>query len=479
MTLKNKILGNLRWMLLAKFSCQTISWISTLLVMRILQPEDYGLIAMAAVLVSLMTMINEMGLGQAIIQADNLTETKIRQCFGLVVLVNSASYVVLCLLAPVMAWFFGEEKLSLVIPVIGLQFLIQIFLVIPNALLDKNLRFRERSIYEIGTSITGTLATLLMAYSGFGIWSIILGTLGTAAWYTALINWKFPFPHPPTFRFGGIGDIAKFGLMTVLSRVLWFIYSQADTLLVGRLLGKTVLGFYSVGVQIATLPLVKISGIFNQLAMAGFSQIKNDAQRIRDSVILVARVASFLSVPVFWGIAAVAGDFVELFLGSTWVPAILPLQSIAIMLPVRVLSIALSQAVNAVGRPELNVINLAIACIVMPLAFMVGIHYWGLPGICYAWVLVYPVWFVYVLRQGLPTVSLKVREYFGNIAPPYLFGAVMLGIVLVARNLVPFESWQRLVILIAIGAATYGSLFWIFAKNYSIQVITAFRKDKN
>lgn len=479
MTLKNRILGNLRWMLIAKFSCQTISWISTLLVMRILQPEDYGLIAMAAVLISLMTMVNEMGLGQAIIQSDNLNQTKIRQCFGLVVLVNSSSYIVLCLLAPAMAWFFGEDKLALIIPIIGLQFLIQIFLVIPSALLDKELRFRERAIYEVGTSVSGTLATLWMAYSGFGIWSIIFGNLGMVTLYTALINWKFPFPHLPTFKFSGIGDMARFGLMTVAGRILWFCYSQADTLLVGRLLGKTVLGFYSVGVQVATLPLVKVSGIFNQLAMAGFSQIKNDPQRLRHSVLLVARVASFLSVPVFWGIAAVADDFVKLFLGSSWEAAILPLQCIAIMLPFRVLSIALSQVVNAVGRPDLNVINMAVACVVMPGSFVIGIQFWGLTGICYAWVLIYPIWFLYALLQGLPTVGLRLREYCQNIAVPYLFGALMLALVISVRDILPLDGWLRLCTLIAIGATTYSSLCWMFAHEYSINVISTFRKDKN
>lgn len=477
MSLKNKILVNLQWMLLAKFSCQAISWVSTLLVMRILHPDDYGLIAMAAVLVNLMAMVNEMGIGQAIVQADNLTENKIRQCYGIVILINLFSYILLCLLSPVMVWFFGEEKLSLVIPVIGLQFLMQIFLVIPNALLDKKLIFRERAIYEVGASVTGTLLTLLMAYCGLGVWSIIIGNLWVVAFCAILINYKFPFRHLPSFKFVDIGDIAKFGLMAVLGRILWFFYSQADTLLVGRFLGKAALGFYSVGVQIATLPLVKISGIFSQLAMAGFSRIKNDVQRIRDSVILVARVSSFFSVPIFWGISAVSSDFVGVVLGEAWNQAIFPLQCIAIMLPFRVLSIAISQAVNAVGRPELNVVNLFVACVVMPLAFVVAMHYWGLAGVCYAWLVIYPLWFIYVLFQCLPLFDIKVGEYFRNIAPSFIFGALMFLIVVGARSFVPFDGFQKLVLLVFIGAGTYVALFLIFAKNYSSQVICAVRKD--
>ena len=88
MTLKNIILDNLRWLLFAKLGSQLITWISTLFVMRILRPEDYGLLAMAMILVSLLTMINEMGLGQAIVQAERIDEYRIRQCFGLITLVN-------------------------------------------------------------------------------------------------------------------------------------------------------------------------------------------------------------------------------------------------------------------------------------------------------------------------------------------------------------------------------------------------------
>lgn len=477
MSLKNTILGNLRWMLLTKLGCQVISWASTLFVMRLLRPEDYGLIAMASILLSLMTMVNEMGLGQAIIQADGVDEYKIRQCFGLVVIVNVCSYIVLCLLAPVMAWVFSESTLTLMIPVIGLQFLVQIFLVVPSALLDRKLMFRERSIYEIGTAVTGTVSTLLMALGGLGVWSIIFGNLGMVVIYTVLINLRFPFAHSPVFRFKGIGAMAKFGLLTVTGRVLWFFYSQADTFLVGRMLGKTILGFYSVGVQVATLPLVKISGIFNQLAMAGFSQIKNDRAKIRDSVIVVARVSSFIAIPIFWGIAAVASDFVTLILGDTWKPAIFPLQCIATMLPVRVLSIALSQAVNAVGRPELNVINMMVACIVMPAAFIIGILGWGLEGICLAWILIYPLWFLYVLRQCLPILNLRVLDYVRSVAPPYLIGGGMALVVIFARDWIGFVDWLRFTAQVVIGALVYAGLFMAFAKKYSMEAISTMRRD--
>lgn len=477
MTLKNVILDNLRWLLFAKLGSQLITWISTLYVMRILRPEDYGLLAMAMILVSLLTMINEMGLGQAIVQAEKIDEYKIRQCFGLITLVNSGSYFLLCALTPFVAWYFDEEKLFTLLPVIGIQFLIQIFLVIPSALLDRELRFREKSIFEFSTSIAGAIATLMMALAGFGVWAIVLGNLAAATIYVILINWRFPFAHTPVFRFTGIYSIARFGFFTILNRILWYFYSQVDTLFVGRLLGATMLGYYSVGVQIASLPLIKVSGIFNQLALAGFSSMRNDQKRIGEGVLSVACVSSFVSVPLFWGISSVASDFVILVLGVEWEPAILPLRCIALVLPLRVLSIALAQSVNAVGRPDLNVVNLAVACIVLPLAFFIGIHFWGLQGVCIAWVVVYPAWFFFVLRQGLPKLLLGTKCYLKNIAPPYMFGALMFINVSLAREFLPFGQWLKFFLLVLIGAISYSALIWFFAREYTVTAISAFRRD--
>jgi teichuronic acid exporter len=479
MTFKNIILGNLRWMLLSKLGSQLIIWSSTILVMRILKPEDYGLIAMATILVGLLTMVNEMGLGQAIVQAKDVSDYEIRQCFGLVMLVNSCSYVLLCALSPLVSWFFDDERLITIIPIIGIQFLIQIFVVIPSAMLDRGLRFRERSIYELTTATLGAIVTLIMAVNGYGVWAIIVGNLFMTSVYVILVNWRFPFPHKPAFNFSGVGGMAQYGGLTVLNRFLWYFYSQVDSVIVGRLLGTVILGAYSVGVQIASLPLVKVAGIFNQLAFASFSNMKDDVVRIGGGIILVAQVASFISVPIFWGLAVVANEFVTLILGAEWELAVLPLQCMALILPLRVLSISLAQAINAIGRPGLNSMNLAVACVLMTLAFAVGVSLWGIVGVCISWVVVYPLWFVYTLRQGLPKLGLKPLTYLIKIAPPYVLGAIMVSIVWSVRGILPFDELINLALLIFIGGLSYAALSFIFTKSYALRAISVLRLDKS
>ncbi len=478
MTFKNTILNNLRWIIFAKFGSQLIIWGSTLLVMRVLQPEDYGIIAMATILVGLLSMVNEMGLGQAIVQADEISDYKIQQCYGLIVLVNSSIYILLYLLSPLVSSFFNDERLAVIIQTIGIQFLIQIFIVVPSAILDRSLHFKERSIYEVLATTTGAILTLLMAMSGFGVWSIVFGNLIIAAVYAISINLKFPFAHKPIFRFSGIDDLARFGTLTVFNRILWYFYSQIDSVVVGRLLGAATLGAYSVGVQIASLPLIKVAGIFNQLGFAVFSKMKGTSNGIGDGVIVVAQVASFISVPIFWGIAAVANEFVVLILGAGWESAILPLQCIALILPLRVLSISLAQAINAIGRPGLNSINLIVACILMPVAFLLGIHFWGIAGVCVSWLVVYPIWFIFVLRQGLPKLGISLKQYLHKIAPPYVLGAIMVLIVWAVRWNLSIDRFSGLFLLVMIGAFVYAALSWGFIRNYVLNVFSALRLDR-
>ncbi len=462
----------------AKLIIQLVNWTSTLYVMRILEPSDYGLIAMAMVLVSLLSMINEMGLGQALVQADEIDDYKVRQCFGLVILVNSSAYLLLCALAPITSLIFKSNELSTLIPVIGLQFIVQIFIIIPTALLDRNLLFRERSIFEIAASISGVIVTLGMAIYGFGVWAIVLGNLATTSLYVLFVNLKFPFPHLPVFEFKGIFGIAKYGFLTVLNRILWYIYSQADTFVVARLLGVTALGYYSVGVQIASLPLAKISGIFNQLGLAGYSSIKRNRAAMSEGVVSVARTASFLSFPVFWGMSAVASEFIVLVLGPNWKAAIVPLQFIAAILPFRVLSIALSQAVNAAGRPDLNVTNLTVACILMPLSFCTGGYFYGLEGICFAWIAAYPFWFLYTLRQGLPLLNVHIKKYIKTIFPPFLFSLAMTFSISMVRGFIPSNSWPSMFILVLTGAVVYASLAWFTSREYTVKALAALRMNQ-
>ncbi len=479
MDLKNSVLTSLRWTVSAKLIGQIISWISTFLIIRLLQPDDYGLMAMSMILISFFSMINEMGLGQAIVQAQEINQHQLRQCFGLVILVNLVTVLLLCLSSPAAAFYFNEDRLSTFIPVLSIQFLIQIFIIIPSSLLEREMDFRYKSIVEISSSIFGTLATLLMAFLGAGIWSIILGNLLSQILCAFGINIRRPFFLTPSFHFRNIGKIVNYGFMTVLNRLLWFVYSQADVFIVGRLLGKTVLGYYSVGFQLASLPLIKMSAVFNQIGLAAFSRIQNERNLIGYYSIIVARIVSFTMVPIFFGIASIADEVVLLVLGDHWQTSAQAVQFIAFIFPLRSLSLPLAQAINAKGQPRLNVINLFVACLIMPASFIIGAYFWKLQGVCYAWIITYPIWFIYVLNQCLPELGLKVTEYLKEVSPPFIVGLIMfLSIYMIKQMDWSISLYLQLTLLIISGIIIYTTLSFIFLRKH-IQNVLSSLKTKN
>ena len=114
----------------------------------------------------------------------------------------------------------------------------------------------------------------------------------------------------------------------------------------------------------------------------------------------------------------------------------------------------------------------------MPVAFLLGIHFWGIAGVCVSWLVVYPIWFIFVLRQGLPKLGISLKQYLHKIAPPYVLGAIMVLIVWAVRWNLSIDRFSGLFLLVMIGAFVYAALSWGFIRNYVLNVFSALRLDR-
>lgn len=472
MGLRAKVLSGLRWIAVARISTQLISWASTVVVVRLLQPEDYGLIAMAVIFISFCQLINELGLGAAIVQKEELTENNLRQVFGLVLMLNGTLFILLCAGSPLMAAFFDEPKLNSVVPVLSIQFIFIAFSVIPNSILTRNMNFRVISVLAIISSLSSSVTTFVMAWSGFSYWALVFGNLAGILINAICLNIVNPFFKRPCLKFSGFGGIAKFGFFVSMQRILWYIYSHADVFIIGKMLGKTTLGYYSVAMNLASLPLQKVGGIINQVGLPAYSKLQRDRDLARKYALKVIRAISFIAFPIFLGISSTAPVFINLLIGEKWISSILPIQLLSLVFPLKSLSLSLGPAVNGLGRPDINMKNMAIACGVMPIAFLIGVK-WGLKGVSIAWVIGYPLWFFYMLSQSLPVIALSIRDFLKAMHGPALIGAIMYFVVYITR--VILDQWQlndvlTLVILIAAGIVTYSVLMIILYKNICKEV---------
>ena len=283
MTLRARAMSGLRWTVGARLAAQVLTWAITLVVIRLLSPSDYGLLAMATIFVAFLAMIAELGLGPAVVQRADIGERELRKVFGVVILTRLAITAALIAAAPAMALFFDEPRLAAVIRVLALQFPISAVAIIPSAMLDRQMAFRGRSLVDLASTVVGSFVVLGLAVAGLGVWALVSGTLVTTALRTIGLVVLRPWWRWPSFAFGGMRALLAFGGRMTAVQFLWYVFNQADVLIVGKWLGKELLGIYSVSMHVASMPNQRLSALINQLAFPTFARIQHDLSKVSES----------------------------------------------------------------------------------------------------------------------------------------------------------------------------------------------------
>lgn len=457
MELGKKVISSLKWVAAAKFIGQMITWAITIYVIRLLEPEDYGLLAIAVAVMGLIALINEMGLGSVIVQRENVDRPLIEKILGLLIVVNIIFYVLLYLAAPLIAGFFAEPQLTPILQVVGIELLLVSFIVIPDGILTRDLKFQYIASVGFCRVTSASIATLILAIMDYGVWSLVLGNLFGVVVEAVALNIIVKQWYKPNFSISGMRSVLSFGGLVTTDRILWFLYSEFDTFIIGKFLGKELLGIYAVAKQIASIPMVKISQMLTDIAFAAFSRIQDDREKVSRHFLKSARVMSFIAFPLFFGISSISTEIVDVFLGEKWAMAAIPLQLLSFILPLRMLQSIVPSALMGLGRPDINVKNQSIACVIMPVAIFIGLN-WGLEGVCYAWVISYPIYFMIMLARSMPVLGVKIADYLATIRDALLCSVLMYLSVLITRELlVDFElpMLVNMLILIAIGGLSY------------------------
>jgi teichuronic acid exporter len=438
----------------------------TVVVVRILSPADYGLLAMASVFIAFLMMLAQFGVGFAVVQAPEIDERQLRQMLGLAVAVNSGLFCTTYFAAPLIAEFFMEPRLVRIVRALSFQYLLMIFAVIPSATLSRNLDYKRLSLIELAAAVAGGLITLALALAGLGVWALVYGSLTAALCRTAALNIAFPFLAWPLFSLQGARKLLFFGGNITVARILWFVYSQSDVIIAGKLLGKELLGLYSIAMHLASLPANKVSEIINQVSFPAFARIQGDRERYAASFLLAVRLLSFSIFPVLWGISSVALELVPVLLGNQWNPVAVPLQLLALIMPVHMFAPFMNTAALGIGRADIALKQVMLASLVMPIAFIIGSR-WGLLGLALAWVTAFPLVFLGAMMLFLPIVGLRMRDFLGAMARPVLASLGMYTTVGIVRAMVEpaVSTIAQMTLLIAVGVAAYAVLTFLINRN--------------
>jgi teichuronic acid exporter len=263
--------SGLRWIGSARILTQAITFGMTLLTVRLLQPHDYGLVATAGLFTVFANLLLDGGLSLVLVSEHGLSMRQYGAAFSWVMLVAIGLGAVVVAIAPLAAAFFRTPALLRVLQVSALQLPLWALLVVPQALLAKEMRFRETALSQLIASIVQASATLLMAYGGAAYWALIFGTMiGMAT--RAAAQWLYLHERPtPNFTFGPLMPLLRKCAHMLGQRIVYFFTSDFDTMALGRLAGPAALGSYSLAKTLAHTALDQLAGVINQVSVPVFA----------------------------------------------------------------------------------------------------------------------------------------------------------------------------------------------------------------
>ncbi len=454
MRLERQVISGIKWSAAAKLLTQAITWGVTLVVLRLLAPADYGLMALCTVVTSIVAGVAELGLGAALIQAQQITRVQIARIGGALLLFNAAAAAAVFLTAPLLAGVFNQPQLERLVQVLSAQFLLAALSAVPEALANRAMRFRWLAGVEFAVGLTTSAVTLILALLGAGVWSLALGALAGSVLRAAalIIGGTLIFP---VLDLRGIGGLIRFGGAWSATRFAWQLTYQADVLIAGRFLGQEAVGLYSVAVNLANMPLQKAMSIVNPIVFPALSKLQQDLPHLRRSLVEGIRLLGFGAIPLLWGLSAVAPEFVHIVLGPNWAGVILPLQMVAIVAPLRIVATLFATAVSAVGRPEVELANTLVGLVVFVAAFLTGV-WWGIEGLSIAYLAAVCLSFAITFPRISRVVDLSMGQVGAACRSSVAAGIVMLlavyGFRIALEDL--SEVW-RLPVLIIAGASTH------------------------
>lgn len=438
-TLDRDLVKGVAWTGAVKWLSQGLSWISTLIVARLLTPSDYGLVAMAMAFLGFVALINEFGLGSAIVMLQKLSPRTVAQLNSLAVLLGAIGFGVACLAAMPLSWFYDVPDLFAVVTVQGLGFIIGAFRSVPGAILEKSRRFKTLALVDGGQAMVSAVATITLAFTGAGYWALVWGNLigNMSASLTVGILFPKPFLRPVLVD---LREVLTFSWHLLATRISWYVASTSDVFVIGRLMGQAALGAYTFGATLANVPLEKVTGLVNRIAPAFYSAVQTDHAALRRYVTGLTEGLALITVPAAIGLALVAEDFVGLVLGEKWNAAIAPLQFLAVYAALRSVSSLLPPLFFLTGGSRIAVFNGIFAVFLFPLGFAIGSR-WGIMGVAVAWLVVHPIILVPMYRHVFSAIKLSAVEYVWALWPAFSCAMVMaLGVILVRMSVLQDAS---------------------------------------
>ena len=443
---------------------QFFGFVSTIILARLLEPSDFGIMRSAAILLGTMNLFAGMGMRPALIAT---AEDKVRAAYHAALITLCGGLVLSVLVfasAPLLAGFFDEDILTPIVRWMSVGVLLISLRMIPQALLEKEMMFGRRVIPDISAGLTRMVIAVSLAFAGFGVWSLVIAWIAekfVSFFVTILVSPTLAWLKRQPWDRGIARGLWRFGWTQMRTGMVRYAYNNGDGLIVAKFLGTTSLGFYTQSQSLSNLPVRNISQAVNSVLFPAYAKIRDDKNRLSNAFLSCFQFVAAVTIPISMGLFILAPELVIFLIGEKWYDSIVILQVFSLMAFLRPLSGSTSPLFLSLQKPHYNLRTAMIQGVTMFLLIALFIR-WGAAGVAAAVVSAFALGFLYNIYLACWQCGLWIRpkDIVAQMWPAIASTAIMVAAVhLLKRPLLSLVGGEHnalsLITLILAGVVTY------------------------
>jgi len=453
------------WRFFERVGAQGVKLLVEIVLARILLPDDYGLIALVTVFITVLNVFVDSGLGNALIQkkdADNLD-------FSTVFWFNIVWCIVLYWLffgaAPLIAKFYERTELTPVLRVLGLQVIISGVKNVEQAYVSRTMQFRKFFFATLGGTIGAAVIGIWMAYSGYGVWALVAQQLFNTLVDTVILWITVKWRPILDFSFARFKTLFSFGWKLLAAALLDTVYTEIRQLIIGKIYTSSDLAYYNRGRQFPHLFVMNVNASIDSVLLPTMSKEQDNRSRVKKMTRRAIQTSTFIMAPLLMGLAFVGEPFVRLILTEKWLPCVPYMRIFCISFIFQPIHTANLNAIKAMGRSDLflklEIIKKAVGLLALLITMNISV-------MAMAWSLL-ATNFVFQLINSWPNRSLMAYKYLDQLKDilPNLVLSILMGVCVLQIERLGFSDIPTLLLQILLGAVVYTSAAWL-TKNESL-----------
>jgi len=475
MNIAKEAIKGVKWASVSQLGRQIIQYTTTIILAALLTPSDFGLMAMAIVIVGFLEIFKDLGTAAAIIQNQNLSDESLSSIFWVNVGFGALVAFIVFLAAPLGAEFYNNSKIEDILKVLSISFIWSSFGIVQKKLLEKELKFDLLAKIELIGVAIGAVVGITLALLEFGVWSLVFQSLSIAVITTSLL-WIINSWRPTIFfSYQKIKPIISYSLNLVGYNVFNYFVRNTDYLLIGKYLGERELGHYYLAYKIMLSPLQNVSLVVSRVIFPIYSKRQNDNERFRKIYSKVANAISFLTFPLMIGVFVLSDLFAVTFFNNKWDTALLALL-LMILAPVGLIqSIATTTGsiYQAKGKTDWMFRWGVISGIIYVTGFFIGLN-WGVIGVAVSYLISSIIMLYHVFAIPFKLIELKFSEFTIIFKESLLISTILFFVLLVLKFILVniLVSELLFAILIIVGLIVYAFSMKILGANKFKELIS-------